>query len=228
MRRLRENAMLEAEVTPKGDVLVEGQHVGHLHGFRFTPDPQAAGEAADVYPDGVWWVPLAPVREADAVLETAARALGAAGRLEDVVGGRRLLLLLDNLEHVIGAAPQLAPVLSECPNLDVVATSRERLQIAAEHVYPVPVLARPDARALFISRARAVRPDFGGNGAVDELCARLDDLPLALELAASYKFFPSGTIFLAVVDPGVGSARRGLAVEMGDYRFVAPTGRALR
>jgi predicted ATPase len=146
---------------------------------------QAAGEAADVYPDGVWWVPLAPVREADAVLETAARALGAAGRLEDVVGDRRLLLLLDNFEHVIDVAPQLSPVLSACPSLDVVATSRERLQLAAEHVYPVPVLARPDSHALFISRARAVRPDFGDNGAIDELCARLDDLPLALELAAA-------------------------------------------
>jgi predicted ATPase len=146
---------------------------------------QAAGESADSYPQGVWWVPLAPVREADAVAEAAASALGGGGRLEDAVGDQRLLLLLDNFEHVIDAAPGLSAVLAECPNLDVVVTSRERLQLAAEHVYAVPVLSRPDARTLFTARARALRPDFEGNGAIDELCARLDDLPLALELAAA-------------------------------------------
>jgi tetratricopeptide (TPR) repeat protein len=66
-----------------------------------------------------------------------------------------------------------------------VVTSRERLQLGGEHVYPVPVLARSDARELFLTRARALRPDFQSNGSVDELCARLDDLPLALELAAA-------------------------------------------
>ena len=146
---------------------------------------QAAGEAADGYPAGIWWVPLAPVRDPDAVAETAARALGVSGTLEEAIGQRRLLFVLDNFEHVIDAAPALTSLLAECPNLDVVVTSRERLQLAPEYVYPVPVLARSDSRALFTVRARAVRPDFAGNGAIDELCARLDDLPLALELAAA-------------------------------------------
>jgi len=146
---------------------------------------QAAAEAADEYPQGVWWVPLAPVREPDEVVATAARALGAGGSLEEALGDRRLLLLLDNFEHVIEAAPELTALLAKCPNLDVTVTSRERLQLDGEHVYPVPVLDRSEARELFAARARAVRPDFEPNGSLDELCARLDDLPLALELAAA-------------------------------------------
>ena len=146
---------------------------------------QAAAEAADEYPQGVWWVPLAPVREPDEVVATAARALGTAGSLEAAVGDRRLLLLLDNFEHVIEAAPELAALLAKCPNLDVTVTSRERLQLDGEHVYPVPVLDRSEARELFAARARAVRPDFEPDGSLDELCAHLDDLPLALELAAA-------------------------------------------
>jgi predicted ATPase len=146
---------------------------------------QAVAEAADDYPQGVWWVPLAPVREPDEVVVTAARALGAGGSLEEAVGDRRLLLLLDNFEHVVAAAPEVTALLAKCPNLDVTVTSRERLQLDGEHVYPVPVLDRPEARELFVARARAVRPDFEPNGSLDELCARLDDLPLALELAAA-------------------------------------------
>jgi predicted ATPase len=146
---------------------------------------QAAAEAADDYPQGVWWVPLAPVREPNDVVVTAARALGAGGSLEEAVGDRRLLLLLDNFEHVIAAAPELTALLAKCPNLDVTVTSRERLQLDGEHVYPVPVLDRSEARELFAARARAVRPNFEPNGSLDELCARLDDLPLALELAAA-------------------------------------------
>ncbi|MGE5435356.1 MAG: ATP-binding protein [Candidatus Doudnabacteria bacterium] len=146
---------------------------------------QAAAEAADEYPQGVWWVPLAPVREPDEVVATAARALGTGGSLEEALGDRRLLLLLDNFEHVIEAAPELTALLAKCPNLDVTVTSRERLQLDGEHVYPVPVLDRSEARELFAARARAVRPDFEPNGSLDELCARLDDLPLALELAAA-------------------------------------------
>jgi predicted ATPase len=146
---------------------------------------QAAAEGADDYEQGVWWVPLAPVREPDDVFATAVRALGAAGTLEEVVGDRRLLLLLDNFEHVIDAAPELTNLQAKCPRLDVVVTSRERLQLNGEHVFPVPVLARSEARMLFLARARAVRPEFEANGSLDELCARLDDLPLALELAAA-------------------------------------------
>ena len=146
---------------------------------------QAAGAAADGYPGGIWWVPLAPVGDPEGVFESAAGALGVSGSLDEAIGERRLLLLLDNFEHLIEAAPRLSPLLASCPNLDLVVTSRERLQLQGEHVYPVPVLARPEAKALFTSRARAVRPDFEDTDELDELCARLDDLPLALELAAA-------------------------------------------
>jgi predicted ATPase len=146
---------------------------------------QAAAAAAENYPQGVWWVPLASVRQPEAVAETAARTLGAPGSLPEAVAGRRLLLLLDNFEHVIDAAPEFESLLESSPELDLVVTSRERLQLAGEHVYLVPLLERAEARALFVSRARAVRPDFEADGALDELCARLDNLPLALELAAA-------------------------------------------
>jgi predicted ATPase len=146
---------------------------------------QASGAAADSYPQGVWWVPLASVSEPDDVLPAAARALGGSGPLADLIGDQRLLLLLDNFEHVIDAAPHLAVLLESCPELDVLVTSRERLRIAGEQVYPVPVLGRSDSRELFVARARAALPEFVPDEHVDELCARLDDLPLALELAAA-------------------------------------------
>jgi predicted ATPase len=146
---------------------------------------QAAGAAGDAFPQGVWWVALAAVPKAEDVLPAAARALGGGGPLETVIVDRRLLLLLDNFEHVIDAAPVLAGVLEACPRLDVLVTSRERLRVAGEQVYPVPVLARDDSRELFVARARAAQPDFEPDEHVDELCARLDDLPLALELAAA-------------------------------------------
>jgi predicted ATPase/class 3 adenylate cyclase len=145
----------------------------------------AAGEAAGEYPDGVWWVPLAPVADPADVGQTAAWALGGGGSLTDLVDGRRLLLLLDNFEHVVEAAPEVAAVLAECPHADVLVTSRERLRVQGEHVYPVPVLERAEARRLFVARARAVQPDFEPGEHLDELCERLDDLPLALELAAA-------------------------------------------
>ena len=146
---------------------------------------QATGAAADAYPQGVWFVALASVPHAEEVISAAGRALGGGAPLVDIVGERRLLLLLDNFEHVIEAAPEVAELLTSCPRLDVVVTSRERLNVAGEQVYPVPVLARDDARALFVSRARAADPKFEPDEHVDELCSRLDDLPLALELAAA-------------------------------------------
>jgi predicted ATPase/class 3 adenylate cyclase len=146
---------------------------------------QAAGEAAEEYPDGVWWVPLAPLADPADVAPATARALGGGGTLPELVGDRRLLLLLDNFEHVVEAAPQVAAVLAECPQADVLVTSRERLRVQGEHVYPVPVLAREESRALFVTRARAAEPAFEPDVLLDDLCARLDDLPLALELAAA-------------------------------------------
>ena len=146
---------------------------------------QAAGAAADAYADGVWWVPLAPLTDPADVGPTAARALGGGGTLAEIVDGRRLLLLLDNFEHVVEAASVVSALLAECPHADVLVTSRERLRIQGEQVYPVPVLERMEARGFFVARARAAQPDFEPDEHVDELCERLDDLPLALELAAA-------------------------------------------
>ena len=146
---------------------------------------QAAAEAAEAYPDGVWWVPLAPLADPGDVMAAAARSLGGSGPVAELVVGRRLLLLFDNFEHVVDAAADLADLLLSCPNADVLVTSRERLRIQGEQVYPVPVLAREESRRFFVARARAAQPDFEPDEHLDELCARLDDLPLALELAAA-------------------------------------------
>jgi predicted ATPase len=146
---------------------------------------QAAGIAADAYPDGAWWVPLAQVSDGDEVMPAAARQLGGGRPLDELVGDRRLLLLFDNFEHLVDAAPEVGRLLAECPHADVLVTSRERLRVQGEQVYPVPVLDRAESLELFAARARAVQPAFEPDEHVDELCARLDDLPLALELAAA-------------------------------------------
>jgi len=147
---------------------------------------QAAAEVAERYPDGTWWVPLAPLRDPALVLETAAHVLGAAAGLAEHIGDRKLLLLFDNFEHVGLAATDVGALLAACPRLAVLATSRERLHLAAEREYPVPPLRPAEGVALFIDRARAVRPDFSPDAAVASICARLDDLPLAIELAAAH------------------------------------------
>jgi predicted ATPase len=145
----------------------------------------AAAALAERYPDGVWWVPLAPLRDPDLVLDTASQALAAKGDLAGRIADGRVLLLLDNFEHLLAAAPDLAPLLATCPNLQLLVTSRERLQLQGEQVYPVPTLVESDGVRLFLARACAFDPGFSTNGAVAKLCARLDNLPLALELAAA-------------------------------------------
>jgi predicted ATPase len=146
---------------------------------------QAAAEAADRFPDGVFWVPLAPLREPELVLEAAGQALGAQDGTAEHIGDRRLLLLLDNFEHVVEAAADAAGLLAACPNLQLLVTTRELLRVPGEQAYPVPPLEPRDGEELFLARARAARPDFAPTPAVPELCARLDNLPLALELAAA-------------------------------------------
>jgi predicted ATPase len=146
---------------------------------------QAAGLSSEDYPHGVWWVPLAELRHADLVLETASRIVGAKGALDEHIGDRRMLLLFDNFEQVVAAAPGVAALLSSCPDLDLLVTSREPLHVAGEREYPVPPLAPDEAVALFLARASAVKPDVQMDDAVPEICRRLDDLPLALELAAA-------------------------------------------
>ncbi len=146
---------------------------------------QSAGVAADAFADGVWWVPLAPLRDPALVIEAAAVALGATGELAAHIGDKRLLLLLDNFEQVVSAAPDVAHLLERCPRLTVLVTSREPLRLGGEWEYAVDPMQEAEAVALFETRARAARRDFTANGEVREICARLDNLPLAIELAAA-------------------------------------------
>jgi len=146
---------------------------------------QAAAAAADAYPGGVFWVPLAPLRDPRLVIETAAQTLGAKDALAEHVADKRLLLLFDNFEHITDAATELTPLLAACPNLDLLVTSRERLRVRGEQTWPVPPLAPNDASELFTARARAIDPAFVAGPDVAELCTHLDELPLAIELAAA-------------------------------------------
>jgi class 3 adenylate cyclase len=121
---------------------------------------QAAALSADAYPQGVYWVPLAPLRDPALVLEEAAQALGARDGLVEHIADRELLLFFDNFEQVVEAAPGLSELLSSCPRLDVLVTSREVLQLPGEQAYPVPPLHDQDSRALFLARARAADHGF--------------------------------------------------------------------
>jgi predicted ATPase/class 3 adenylate cyclase len=170
-----------------------------------------ATELVDQYPDGVWLVELAPLTDRGVVPGSVAQALGVReepGRplvatLTDFVTDRRLLLVLDNCEQVVGACAALTTaLLGVAPGLQVLTTSREALRIRGERVYRVAPLAVPrpplpglavlsdyEAVRLFIVRAQEVQPDFAVTDAsapaVVEICARLDGLPLAIELVAA-------------------------------------------
>jgi predicted ATPase/class 3 adenylate cyclase len=146
---------------------------------------QAAGLASDAYPDGVWWIPLAPLRDPALVLATAAQTLGSKNGLAEHIQDKAMLCLFDNFEQVVEAAPELAALVSACPNLDVLVTSREVLRVPGEQAYPVPPLEPSEGAELFVARARAADPAFHKDGAVAQLCERLENLPLALELAAA-------------------------------------------
>jgi predicted ATPase/class 3 adenylate cyclase len=168
---------------------------------------QAAAERIEEFPHGVYFVALATITRPDFVLSTVAQTLAvnvtAGQSLSDYMATKKLLLVIDNFEHVIAAAPQLADLLAAAADLKLLVTSREPLRLAAEHVYPVPGLKLPNTRrlpelaalsqyeavALFVERAQAVQPSFevttANAPAVAEICVRLDGLPLALELAAA-------------------------------------------
>ena len=145
---------------------------------------QLAAEAADEF-DHVWWVGLQEIHDAELVEPTIAQTVGAKADLAAYLRDRRALLLLDNVEQVLDYAPRLAELLAGSSGLKLLTTSREPLRLTLEQQYPVPPLPEGDAVSLFGERARAVRPDFASNGAVAEICRRLDGLPLAIELAAA-------------------------------------------
>ncbi len=165
-----------------------------------------AAEVAAAFPDGVWLVGLAPIRDPALVAPAIAQAFGVweggdvplVDRLARTLRDQRLVLLLDNFEQVVAAAPVVADLLGACPGLTVLATSRVRLRVSGEHEHPVPPLSLgretddpthgSEAVRLFVARAQAVQDDFrltAENAAdVAEICRRLDGLPLAIELAA--------------------------------------------
>ena len=174
-----------------------------------------AAELVDYWPDGVVFAGLAPITDPGLVATTILQAFGVVDlggsppreRLLTVLRGKRYLLVLDNFEQVVSAAPVVGDLLESCPGLAVLVTSRIALRLRGEHEFPVPPLALPEpversghlmdvetlgsfpAVALFIDRARAVRPGFAltheNAEAVVEICHRLDGLPLAIELAAA-------------------------------------------
>jgi predicted ATPase/class 3 adenylate cyclase len=141
---------------------------------------EVASELVPGFNAGVFWIGLASLRDPALVMETIAQTIGAKDELAGHIGDRELLLLLDNFEHVVDAAPKLGDLLERCPNLKLLVTSRELLRIRGEIDYPVPPLAAPEAVELFCARS-GLAPDE----TVGELCRRLDELPLALELAAT-------------------------------------------
>lgn len=171
----------------------------------------AARLAVDAFPDGVWFVPLATVTDPDHVLPAVIKAFGlpdasetsVEGRLQVVLRGKRILLVLDNLEQVVQVSPRLAGLLQSCPGVTALATSRVRLRVSGEREFPVPPLQLPsgdshalagtdqesEAERLFVERAQAVKPGFAlaaeDRTAVAAICSRLDGLPLAIELAAA-------------------------------------------
>lgn len=172
---------------------------------------EVAARMVESFPDGVWQVYLSRLTSPDQVVRTIARVFDLTERggvpmaavLQEYLRDKHLLLVLDNFEHVIGATPEVGALLAACPGVTVLATSRVPLRMYGEREYTLRPLDLPDlaslppleslpryaAVALFIERARAVRADFEPTGAtirvVAEICARLDGLPLAIELAAA-------------------------------------------
>ena len=172
---------------------------------------QVAADLVDEFEDGVFFVPLAPISDPDLVVPTVARTLDVtetSGRtpeeaLKDYLRNKEMLLVMDNFEQVVEAAPLVGELLSACPALKVLATSRTVLRIYGEQEFTVPPLELPDPKhlqpverltqneavRLFVDRAQAAKADFSVTNdnalAVAEICAHLDGLPLAIELAAA-------------------------------------------
>ncbi len=188
---------------------------------------QAAGEMLGEFEDGVSFVALAPIRDPSFFLPAIGQALGIrettdrtlADQLADELHGKRTLLVLDNFEQVVDAAPLVSDLLRAASPLKVLVTSRTLLQIYGEHSYPVPPMALPDppdlpdlerllqaeAVQLFTQRAQAVKPDFVLSNenatAVIGICTRLDGLPLAIELAAArVRLLPPQAILTRLAD----------------------------
>jgi predicted ATPase len=142
---------------------------------------QAAAESVEQFGDGVWFVSLAAVPDAQLIEPTIARVIGGPDDLHEFLADKHTLLVLDNLEQLL---PDAAAIISRL-DARILATSRSRLNIAAEQEFPVPTLPIDDAATLFTQRARQLKPTFEPDEAVRQIAERLDGLPLALELAAA-------------------------------------------
>ena len=198
----RENVVAEVAELASASRLVTLTGVGGVGKTRLASEVGA--EVAGEFPDGVWMVELASVGDSASVAAAIATVLGITPQGEaalidtvaDALGGRRLLLVVDNCEHVLAAAGSaIETILARSGGVKIIATSREALAVDEETVLTVPPLAltggvTSDAVTLFVDRARAVRPDFGladpdTATAVTEICETLDGLPLGIELAAA-------------------------------------------
>ncbi len=154
---------------------------------------QAAAEVGEEFPDGSTWIALASLHDAALLLPTVAQELGVRNDQErpirDVLAGslvgKRMLVILDNAEHLLPAVADDVAWLRDRGGPTLLVTSRERLRLQGEHVVAVPSLARHDALALFVARAAALDVSLAQTETLDTLCERLDDLPLAIELAAA-------------------------------------------
>jgi predicted ATPase/DNA-binding XRE family transcriptional regulator len=157
----------------------------------------AAEQRGAEFGDRLLFVALAAVTDAAHVLPTIAQVLGLQERTDQTLvttlvahlRQHSTLLIIDNFEHVVEAAPAITQLLADCPELNVMVTSRVALRLYGEREYPVKPLVEDDAVRLFVDRAQGVKPDFelapGNTAAVTTICQRLDGLPLALELAAA-------------------------------------------
>ena len=155
---------------------------------------QAAAEASESFPDGVFWIPLAPLPDASALETAFAHSLevreqtgvAATDSVARAFAGKRALIVVDNCEHVLDAAATIIRSLLEaCPRLVVTASSRERLALRSERIYAVPPMVASDGERLFVERASAVSPGFRSDDHVTAICEAVDELPLAIELAAA-------------------------------------------
>jgi predicted ATPase/class 3 adenylate cyclase len=146
---------------------------------------QVAAELVGTQRDGVFWVPLVGLSDPELLDSEVAQAIGAPDDLTGFLRGRELLLLLDNFEHLLDAAPSVSTVLGACTGVRVLVTSRAPLHVAGEQEYRLEPLPERDAAALFAERARSVGRDVTPDTTVEAICRRLDGLPLAVELAAA-------------------------------------------
>jgi len=191
----RERELSEVQLAFAGSRLVNLTGPGGTGKTRLSIS--VADRASEHFPDGVCFVPLAPLTDAGLVVTAIIEALGirdtgnrsAIETLTGFLGEKSTLLVLDNCEHVVAAAPSVSTLLEQCPHLKVLATSRVPLRVRGEREFPLRSLTEQASAQLFIERSSEVSPGFNrGEEQTDtivEICRRLDGLPLAIELAAA-------------------------------------------